>query len=82
MRTVTRRSRSLGSRVPINEEAYPDGRSAGSLAWAGIFNTFYWIDLRKDLCAVVMMQFLPFVDEQAVGLLRDFERAAYATFAP
>ena len=64
----------------INEKAYPDGRSAGSLAWAGIFNTFYWIDPRKDLCAVIMMQFLPFVDEQAVGLLRDFERAVYATF--
>ncbi|HXS29166.1 MAG TPA: hypothetical protein VN730_16035, partial [Steroidobacteraceae bacterium] len=61
-------------------KAYPDGRSAGSLAWAGIFNTFYWIDPRKDLCAVIMMQFLPFVDEQAVGLLRDFERAVYATF--
>jgi methyl acetate hydrolase len=64
----------------INEKPYPDGRSAGSLAWAGVFNTFYWIDPRKDLCAVIMMQFLPFVDEQAVGLLRDFERAVYASF--
>jgi methyl acetate hydrolase len=65
----------------INEKPYPDGRSAGSLAWAGVFNTFYWIDPRKDLCAVIMMQFLPFVDEQAVGLLRDFERTVYASFA-
>jgi len=64
----------------INEKPYSDGRSAGSLAWAGVFNTFYWIDPRKDLCAVIMMQFLPFVDDQAVGLLRDFERAVYATF--
>lgn len=65
----------------INEQPYPDGRSAGSLAWAGVFNTFYWIDPRKDICAVIMMQFLPFVDEQAVGLLNDFERAVYASFA-
>jgi methyl acetate hydrolase len=65
----------------INETPYPDGRSAGSLAWAGVFNTFYWIDPRKDLCAVIMMQFLPFVDAEAVGLLRDFERAVYASFA-
>jgi CubicO group peptidase (beta-lactamase class C family) len=65
----------------INERAYPGGRSAGSLAWAGIFNTFYWIDPASDLCAVIMMQFLPFVDEQAVALLGDFERAVYAAFA-
>jgi CubicO group peptidase (beta-lactamase class C family) len=64
----------------INEAAYPGGRSAGSLAWAGVFNTFYWIDPTSDLCAVIMMQFLPFVDEQAVALLGDFERAVYAAF--
>ena len=63
----------------MNPDAYEGGRSAGSLAWAGIANTFYWIDLKRGLCAVVMMQFLPFVDKEAVGLLRDFERAVYAT---
>jgi len=62
----------------INTTAYQGGRSAGSLAWAGIFNTFYWIDPKRSLCAVLMMQFLPFVDKEAVGLLGDFERAAYA----
>jgi methyl acetate hydrolase len=63
----------------INKTAYEGGRSAGSLAWAGIMNTFYWIDPRRSLCATVMMQFLPFCDPQAVGLLSDFERAVYAT---
>jgi methyl acetate hydrolase len=62
----------------INKTAYPGGRSAGSLAWAGVENTFYWIDPRRSLCAVVMMQFFPFVDTQAVGLLGDFEKAVYA----
>ncbi|MEQ1946704.1 MAG: serine hydrolase domain-containing protein [Bryobacteraceae bacterium] len=62
----------------INPTAYEGGRSAGSLAWAGINNTFYWIDPRKGICAVLMMQFLPFVDSEAVGLLGDFERAVYA----
>jgi methyl acetate hydrolase len=65
----------------INEVAYPGGRSANSLAWAGVFNTFYWIDPRQDLCAVIMMQYLPFVDPQAVALLGDFEHAVYATFS-
>lgn len=63
----------------INETAYPSGRSAGSLAWAGIFNTFYWIDPARSLCAAIMMQFLPFVDGQAVELLGKFERAVYQT---
>jgi CubicO group peptidase (beta-lactamase class C family) len=62
----------------INATAHDRGRSAGSLAWAGIMNTFYWIDPRRRLCAVVMMQFLPFCDPEAVGLLRDFEHAVYA----
>jgi len=62
----------------INTTAYPGGRSAGSLAWAGVYNTFYWIDQPRGLCAVIMMQFLPFVDKEAMGLLGDFERAAYA----
>jgi methyl acetate hydrolase len=62
----------------INTTAYPGGRSAGSLAWAGIANTFYWIDPPRGICATIMMQFLPFVDKEAVGLLSDFERAVYA----
>jgi CubicO group peptidase (beta-lactamase class C family) len=63
----------------INTEAYPGGRSAGSLAWAGISNTFYWIDPKRGMCATIMMQFLPFVDKEAVGLLSDFERAVYSS---
>ena len=62
----------------INTTAYSGGRSAGSLAWAGIFNTYYWIDPKKSLCAVLMMQFLPFVDKEAVGLLGGFEKAVYS----
>ena len=61
----------------INRTAYADGRSAGSLAWAGLYNTFYWIDPHRGRCAVIMMQFLPFVDPAAMGVLNDFERAVY-----
>jgi methyl acetate hydrolase len=62
----------------INTTPYAGGRSAGSLAWAGIFNTFFWIDPKRSVCGVLLMQYLPFVDKEAVGLLGDFERAAYA----
>jgi len=63
----------------INETAYPGGRTAGSLAWAGVYNTFYWIDPARGISGVIMMQFLPFVDKEAVGLLGDFERAVYGS---
>lgn len=62
----------------INSKAYSPGRSAGSLAWAGIQNTFYWIDPKKKLCAVILMQFLPFCDPAAMEMLRAFERRVYA----
>jgi methyl acetate hydrolase len=62
----------------INTVAYEGGRSAGSLAWGGLENTFFWIDPRRGVCAVLLMQFLPFCDTEAMGLLHDFERAVYA----
>ena len=65
----------------INTVAYDGGRSAGSLAWAGIDNTFYWIDPHRGIAAVLMMQLLPFVDKEAVGMLGDFERSVYANVA-
>lgn len=60
-----------------NNTAHEGGRAAGSLAWAGIHNTHFWIDPASGRCAVIMMQFKPFVDSLAVGLLKEFERAAY-----
>jgi CubicO group peptidase (beta-lactamase class C family) len=61
----------------INTAPYEGGRSAGTLAWAGLYNTFFWIDPKRGRCGVLMMQFLPFVDKEAVGLLDEFERAVY-----
>jgi CubicO group peptidase (beta-lactamase class C family) len=62
----------------INTAAYQGSRSAGSLAWAGAANTYFWIDPERKLCAVILMQILPFFDGDAVAVLRGFERAVYA----
>jgi CubicO group peptidase (beta-lactamase class C family) len=62
----------------INTAPYAGGRAAGSLAWAGLFNTYFWIDPKNKRCAVLLMQYLPFVDKEAVGLLGDFERSVYS----
>lgn len=61
----------------INPVAYQGGRSKGSLAWAGLANTYFWIDPGKKLCAVILMQILPFVDKEGLALLRNFEREVY-----
>ncbi len=63
----------------INEALAPTGRSAGSLAWAGLANTFFWIDPKKDVAGLILMQVLPFVDQKALGLFTNFEKTAYST---
>ena len=62
----------------INTQDVPGARSAGSLAWAGINNTYYWLDPAKRVAGVLMTQILPFADKTVLGLLDRFERAVYA----
>ena len=52
----------------------PELRSPGSMSWAGINNTQFWIDPARGIGAVLMMQYLPFYDETALDVLQSFER--------
>jgi CubicO group peptidase (beta-lactamase class C family) len=61
----------------INPEPGPDGRAAGSLAWDGIANSYFWIDPENDIAAVILMQHLPFGEPAALTVVRAFERAVY-----
>jgi CubicO group peptidase (beta-lactamase class C family) len=61
----------------INTQPGPAGRSAGSLAWAGAANTYFWIDPVKRVTGVILMQLRPFADERAVKLYGQFERGVY-----
>ena len=61
-----------------NPEPGPHGRPAGSLAWAGMLNTYYWLDPSNGLAGVVMTQSFPFADPHALGLLAALERGVYA----
>ena len=62
----------------INMDPVPHGRSAGSLTWAGLFNTYYWIDPVKRVAAVFMTQVLPFADRLVLSLYGQFERGIYS----
>ena len=62
----------------INTAPTPAGRCSGSLAWAGLYNTYFWVDHAWRVGGVVLTQLLPFADAKALELLDRFERAAYA----
>jgi CubicO group peptidase (beta-lactamase class C family) len=64
----------------INTKPGPNGRSAGSLTWAGIYNTYYWLDPQKRIAGVFLTQLLPFADDKAVALYGAFERGVYGVF--
>jgi methyl acetate hydrolase len=53
-------------------------RRPGSLAWAGLFNTEFWIDPEAGIGATLLVQTLPFYDEGALAALQDFETAIYS----
>jgi CubicO group peptidase (beta-lactamase class C family) len=61
----------------ITTDAVPGKRSAGSLSWGGINNTYYWLDPTRGVTGTIMMQFLPFADRKALSLYDSFERGVY-----
>lgn len=61
----------------INTAEAPTGRSAGSLAWGGLANSYFWIDPTRGIGGAYLTQILPFVDKQAFPLYLEFESAVY-----
>src|SRR6202165_583213 len=62
----------------INTAKTPEGRIAGSLAWAGLANTYFWIDPVRNVSGVILMQLLPFADKKCLEAYAGFERGVYA----
>jgi len=62
----------------INTAKTAEGRSPGSLAWAGLANTYYWIDPSRQVAGVILMQVLPFADKKCLESFAAFERGVYA----
>lgn len=67
----------LGFEIALEDDGKAQYRSPGSLSWAGLFNTEFWIDPRRHIAVVMMMQILPFYDDGAIRTLRDFEQIVY-----
>jgi methyl acetate hydrolase len=58
----------------INTAKTPEGRSPGSLFWAGLGNTYFWIDPARNVSGVILMQLLPFADGKCLEAFAGFER--------
>jgi methyl acetate hydrolase len=61
----------------LNMQPGPSGRSAGTVSWGGIFNTYYWLDPTQRVTGLIMTQILPFGDDLALKLYGRFERSVY-----
>jgi CubicO group peptidase (beta-lactamase class C family) len=62
----------------INTEDVEGFRSAGSPTWGGVHNTYFWIDLKKRITAVALMQILPIGDLHVKETMIAFEWTLYA----
>ncbi len=72
----------FGLGFAINSKPTAAGRSVNTMSWAGIYNTFFWIDREKQIAAVFMTQLLPFLEPGVAKVVDDFDRAVYALLTP
>jgi methyl acetate hydrolase len=64
----------------LNTADVPGGRRAGTGAWAGLFNTHFFIDRTTGICASIYTNSLPFASrDEAWKTYADFEAALYAS---
>jgi CubicO group peptidase (beta-lactamase class C family) len=63
-----------------NETDVPGRRSAGSQFWAGLANSYFWFDPKKNLCGITASGYFPFADPPALRVFDALESDVYATF--
>ena len=57
-----------------NHESTDTGRPAGGLMWAGLANSYFWIDQSTGLAGVYATQIFPFADKKSFPLYLAFEK--------
>lgn len=65
----------FGFQVTASNKENPNLRAPGSYTWAGIYNTHFWVDPKRQIAAVILMQVLPFYDDGCIRLYQGFEEA-------
>ncbi len=70
--------KSWGLTFQVHEQDGATGRPKGALGWAGLANSYYWIDRTNGIAGAYLSQILPFADAGSIGVFYDLERAVYA----
>ena len=73
--------KSWGLTFQINETAADTGRPAGTLMWAGLANSYFWIDRSNGIGGAYLSQLLPFGDEKSMNLFFELEQAVYQSLS-
>ena len=68
----------FGLGLLIHPDGLPGGRRPNTGSWAGLFNTYYWVDRASDLYGIFGTQILPFYDTATISTLARFEQAVYS----
>ncbi len=66
-----------GLSFQINAARTNTGLPAGSLMWAGLANSYFWIDQASGIGGAYMTQILPFADSRSLPLFYAFQSATY-----
>ena len=69
----------MGVGWPADDRGCAGRRAAGTWSWAGLFNTYFWVDPVRGVAGVLLTQLLPFGDHAVLDLFEQFERAIYST---
>ena len=67
----------FGLGLLIHSDGIDGGRKANTGSWAGLFNSYYWVDREADTYGIFGTQVLPFYDGVAIETLLEFEQAVY-----
>ena len=71
-------SKSWSPGFMINHDDIESGRPKLSAGWAGLFNSYFWIDRQNNIAGLILMQMLPFADEGCINTLQLFETSIYS----
>ena len=67
----------FGLGLLIHTDGIDGGRKANAGSWAGLFNSYYWVDREAGTYGIFGTQVLPFYDRVAIETLLAFEQAVY-----
>ena len=67
----------FGLGLLIHTDGIDGGRKPNTGSWAGLFNSYYWVDREAGTYGIFGTQVLPFYDGVAIETLLELEQAVY-----